>query len=208
MKNKTASILSLLALFAGASTLNAEAKTFDFKDPKGVNNVAFTLDAPLESISGSARDITGTVSFDPEAAELIKGTITVAANSLTVTNSTMQEHLHSDGWLDVEAYPEISFSSKKLQNITEEANGITGDLDGEITIKGVTKAITVPVRLTYLPGKLSARTNGAVEGDLLVIRAAFRINRSEFGIKPGQATDSVAEEIEIRLSIAGAAPDA
>jgi hypothetical protein len=47
-----------------------------------------------------------------------------------------------------------------------------------------------------------------MEGDLLVLRSSFTINRSVYGIKPGQNMDKVAEEIELRLAIAGAAPDA
>jgi hypothetical protein len=55
---------------------------------------------------------------------------------------------------------------------------------------------------------LGKRSNGAMEGDLLVLRSSFTINRSVYGIKPGQNSDKVAEEIELRLAIAGAAPDA
>ena len=62
--NKT--LLSLIALTATTTIAFAVPQTFDFKDPKGVNNAVFKLDAPLESINGSASGITGTVSFDPE----------------------------------------------------------------------------------------------------------------------------------------------
>jgi polyisoprenoid-binding protein YceI len=79
---------------------------------------------------------------------------------------------------------------------------------GDFSLKGVTKELTIPVTFTYLPDMLGKRSNGSVQGDLLVLRSTFTINRSEFGIKPEQNTDKVAEEIEIRLAIAGAAPDA
>ena len=71
----------------------------------------------------------------------------------------------------------------------------------------MTKELTVPVTFTYLPGMLGKRSNGAMKGDLLVLRSTFTINRSDYGIKPGQNSDKVAEEIELRLAIAGAAPD-
>jgi hypothetical protein len=65
----------------------------------------------------------------------------------------------------------------------------------------------VPVTFTYLPDKLGARLGDAkVKGDLLVLRANFGINRNDFGIMAGQATDKVAETINLSLSIAGAAP--
>ena len=60
---KLTHIIPLLSL---ATAVYAAPQSFDFKDPKGVNNAVFKLDAPLESINGSANGITGTVSFDPE----------------------------------------------------------------------------------------------------------------------------------------------
>ena len=50
--NKT--ILTLLTLTSLAGSALAGPLSFDFKDPKGVNNALFKLDAPLEAISGSA----------------------------------------------------------------------------------------------------------------------------------------------------------
>jgi hypothetical protein len=44
-------LMSIALLFDG----RAETLTFDFKDSKGVNNVVFELDAPLESIKGTAK---------------------------------------------------------------------------------------------------------------------------------------------------------
>ena len=61
--------------------------------------------------------------------------------------------------------------------------------------------------MTYLADKLGARVGDPkVQGDLLVLRATFQINRSDFNIMPGAMTDKVAESIRLSLSIAGAAP--
>jgi hypothetical protein len=46
-------IPSLIALSSAAIAF-AAPQTFDFKDPKAVNHAKFTLDAPLETISGTA----------------------------------------------------------------------------------------------------------------------------------------------------------
>ncbi len=62
------------------------------------------------------------------------------------------------------------------------------------------------MKLTYLKGKLADRSGGQMKGDLLVIRSTFTIKRADFNIKPGEAEDKVANEIELTLSIAGAAP--
>lgn len=60
-----ASFLLAATFAASALVASAAPRSFDFKDPKGVNNVQFNLDAPLESITGTATGISGTVMFDP-----------------------------------------------------------------------------------------------------------------------------------------------
>jgi hypothetical protein len=62
----------------------------------------------------------------------------------------------------------------------------------------------IPVKLTYLKDKLSQRVP-SMKGDLLVIRANFSIKRGDFNINPGQLEDKVSDEIDLTLSIAGAA---
>jgi polyisoprenoid-binding protein YceI len=194
---------ALLISIAFASVALAAPQTFDFKDPKGVNTALFHLDAPLESINGSANGITGTVTFDPENPAATKGKIVVTSESLTVPNSMMNGHLHSDKWLDAAKYPELSFEAKELKNIKTTGDVTTADAVGTFTLKGVSKDLTIPVKLTYLKDKLSQRVPNA-KGDLLVIRSKFTIKRSDFNIMAHQAEDKVSDEIELTLSIAGA----
>lgn len=183
----------------------AEPLSFDFKDPKGVNNVVFKLDAPLESINGTAAGITGDVSFDPEKPDTLKGKIVVASVSLKLPNDTMQGHLRSPMWLDVAKYPTITFESLSIENIKTEANKTTADVTGNLTIKDVTKKITAPVTLTYLKGKLKDRFP-MLQGDLLVLRSKFTIKRSDYGINKDAPADKVSDEIELTLSLAGQSP--
>ncbi|MDD5139446.1 MAG: YceI family protein [Verrucomicrobiales bacterium] len=195
-------ILTLIALVATASAY-AAPQSFDFKDPKGVNNAVFKTDAPLESINGSANGISGTVSFDPEDPSATTGKITVTTASLTVPNPMQNGHMHSDKWLDAAKYPEITFEAKSLKNVKTEGDVTTADVTGTFTLHGVAKEITVPIKLTYLKDKLSARVPN-LKGDLLVIRANFVINRNDFNIQKGQFEDKVSGTIDLSLSIAGA----
>lgn len=196
----------LLASLALTASLTAAPISFDFKDPKGVNAVQFHLDSLLEPISGTAGGVTGSVSFDPAAPAATTGKIVLATKSLTVGNPVMAEHLHSANWLDVAKYPEITFEAVKVANVKTKGAQVTADLTGNLTVKGVTKELTVPVTFTHLADKLGARLGDAkLKGDLLVLRATFEINRSDFNIMPGQATDKVAENIVLTLALAGAA---
>lgn len=197
----TIPFLGALALAVAASAAPIE---FNFKDPKGVNNIVFKTDAPLESINGTASGISGTVTFDPENPSATKGKIVVAANSLHVGNPTMKEHLHGDMWMNVAKFPELTFELVSLKNVKTEANVTTADATGTLTVKGVTKEITTPVKLTYLKDKLKARSGK--DGDLLVLRSNFVIKRSDFGINAGKGEDKVSNEIDLSLSVAGTAP--
>lgn len=195
-------LLPLLCLTTAAAY--AAPETFDFKDPKNINNAVFKLDAPLESVNGSANGITGTISFDPENPGATTGKIVIASESLTVANPLQKEHLHGPNWLDVAKYPEISFEAKSLANVKTDGSTTTADVTGTFSLHGVSEDITVPVKFTYLADKLSARVP-SLKGDLLVIRANFSINREDFNIEKGQYEDKVANEIDLNLSIAGAA---
>jgi polyisoprenoid-binding protein YceI len=197
--------LTILASIALAGAALAAPQTFDFKDPKGINNAAFKLDAPLEAINGSASGISGTVTFDPENPGATKGKIIVATGSLMLPNPMQKQHMLSDKWLDAVKFPEISFESKEFKNVQTAGDTTTADVTGTFTLKGVSKELTAPVKLTWLKDKLGQRVPNQ-KGDLLVIRANFTIKRSDFNIMPGQFEDKVSDTIEITLSLAGASP--
>ena len=200
MKDRLSGLLILVSLTAAASAAPIE---FDFKDPKGVNNVIFKTDAPLESINGTATGISGKVTFDPDNPAAISGTIIVQAGSLHLGNPMQKDHLHSDKWLDVAKYPEIRFEVVEVKNAKTKGNVTTAEVTGKMSLHGLTRTITAPVKITYLKDKLKDRTGK--EGDLLVIRSTFTIKRRDFGINPGQMEEKVSDEIELILSIAGAA---
>jgi polyisoprenoid-binding protein YceI len=199
-------ILSTGLLTLGlVSAVVAAPISFDFKDPKGVNNVQFKLDAVLEPISGNANGITGTVSFDPAAPEATTGKIVVETKTLAVSNTTMTGHLLSDKWLDAPKNPEITFELGKLSDVKTTGTTTTATANGKLTIKGVSKEISVPVKLSYLADSLEKRFPKA-KGDLLVVRSDFTILRADYGINPGQMEDKVSPEIAITVAVVGSAP--
>ncbi|MFQ3578024.1 MAG: YceI family protein, partial [Verrucomicrobiia bacterium] len=196
----------LPALLGFSCAASAAPQTFDFADPKGVNNATFTLDAPLETITGSATGISGTITIDRENPAETKGKIVIDATSLHVPNPVMKEHLHSADWMDSETHGTITFELKGLEDVKVDGDKAHATVLGTFTMKGVTKEVSVPVQATLLPGKLADRSNGQMQGDLLVLRSDFTLKRSDFGINPGAPTDKVADEVQIRLAIAGASP--
>ncbi len=202
-------LLTSLIVLGTSLALHAAPISFDFKDPKGVNAIQFHLDSLLEPISGTAGGVSGTVTFDPANPGATTGKIVVAASSLVVSNATMTEHLHSKNWLDVATYPEITFEVTKLSDVKTSGNETTATAAGNFTLRGVTKEISVPVKLTHLAGAFGKRINKPeVKGDLLVIRGEFTINRGDFGIQPGKNEDKVNPVVKLTLGIVGSAPGA
>lgn len=205
MLKRRAVCSGLLILGMGASLAQAAATNFDFKDPKGVNSIVFMLDSTLEPIMGIASGISGTITFDPADPKATTGKITVPTKSLHTENKGMKDTMHDKDWLDAEKNPNIEFTIKKVTDAKSSEKDVHElTVVGDLTIKGITKEITVPVKATYLPGKLSER-GGRAKGDLLVVRSNFSIKRADYKIKPEMDGKVVAEEIELRVSIAGGA---
>jgi polyisoprenoid-binding protein YceI len=197
----------LLALFSlAAATAKAAPQTFDFTDPKGVNHAKFTLDAPLEAISGVANGVSGTITVDPEKPEATNGSISIATSTLHVENSVMKEHMLGPDWLNAAKNPKIKFTVKSLKDYKLSDGKASATVIGTFELNGTTKEIEVPATVTLLPGKLSDRTGGKMKGDLAVLRTSFTIKRSDYGINPKAPKDKVADEISVSLAIAGASP--
>ena len=178
--------------------------TFDFKDPKNVNNIIFQMDAPLESINGSGDGIYGKVEFDPDKPEETKGKIILEAKSLHVGNPILKEHMHGKDWLDIEKFQTINFTLNQLRDIKKDGINFNANAHGKMTIKNITLDMKIPVKITFLKGMLEKRNR--VKGDLLIIRSKFTVKRDDFNIQAGQKLEKVANGIDISLNVAGAAP--
>lgn len=182
--------------------VHTKATSFSLKDPKSVNSMQFTLDGRIEQFSGLANGISGDFSFDPEDVAATRGTVIVDANSLKTGIPNMNEHMHGPLWLDTEKYPTIEFKVTKITGVKKiEAKDASWSMDvtGDFTMHGTTKSITIPVRLTHLPGQLRKRNRRA--GDLIVLRSEFKINRTDFGVMGNQPVDVVSEIVGIKFSI-------
>lgn len=179
-----------------------KASEFDFKDPKGVNNIIFQMDAPLESINGSGDRISGKVSYNPAMPEKTKGTIILDSKSLHVGNPVLKEHMHGIDWLNVEKFKQIKFQLTKLHSIKKEKNDVNALAKGKMTIRNITIEMDIPVKLTYLKGLLEKRNR--TPGDLLILRSKFKVKRDDFDIQKGKNLEKVANDIEISLNLAGA----
>ncbi|MGF1453253.1 MAG: YceI family protein [Opitutales bacterium] len=199
-------ILKLSLLLAGAvafgALVSAAPKQYTFKDPKGVNHIVFMLDAPLEFISGTGRGVDGTLEYDPANPSATKAMVTLSADSLSVPNPTMKDHMHGQKWMDVSEHPSIRFELDGFEPSETEGQRVKGTATGKLSMLGTTREMEVPATITFVEGGAAQRGRG--EGELVVVRSDFTINLSDFGINLNPAEKlKVSDEVQIRAVLAG-----
>ena len=203
MDKKWIAAFIITLFFVSGRNVRAEDMSFNFTDPKGVNSISIILDSVLEPIMGIASGISGNVIFDPATKKAMKGRIVVQADKIQMANQMMTKVLHSEEWLDVKKFPTIEFDFKEIISTGSRKDMLYEYLiAGNFTCKGITKDIQIPVNVSYLPGKLKAR-NEKGDGNLLILRSKFNIQRTAFAIQPEMNPASVADEIQLNVSIVG-----
>jgi polyisoprenoid-binding protein YceI len=127
--------------------------------------------AMVTKVRGAFDDFAGTVVFDAADPATTAVTVTIQATSVNTRNAQRDEHLRSNDFFAMEQYPQITFVSTDLRLTDATSFELTGDL----SIKGVTNAITIP--FTY---------EGAATdpyGNLrLGFEGAVTINRRDYGV--------------------------
>lgn len=179
------------------------SQTFSFKDDKGRNQATFYSATPLEDINGITSDINGTVTFNvDDFANTLKGEIIISASSIKTGIDMRDGHLKSDGWLNAEKFPNISFNIKSVKNVEKvESNKIKADIVGDFTLHGTTKEKTAKATITYLDE--SEKTKMRAPGDLLGVTAAFDVKLSEYGVENKLIGEKVAENVEVKITMVG-----
>jgi hypothetical protein len=112
--------------------------------------------------------------YDPTNPENSSVTITAPSKSLDTGWPHRDEHLRTSDFFDVEKYPTIMFQSTKIRR-----NGKDFVMEGNLTMHGVTKALSVPL---VLPAPRRSPESGWM---ILVATSTFKIARKDFGITGG-----------------------
>jgi polyisoprenoid-binding protein YceI len=158
----------------------------------------------VSTVRGDMGKLTGTVTFD--AARPSAGSIeaTIDATGIDTREAGRDKHLKSADFFDVEKFPTITFTSKKVEPAAGGGFKVTGDL----TMKGVTKEVVLdvePLRPAIKDQRGNARTGTA---------ATTKLNRQDFGITWSRTLDGgglvVSDEVSVTIDVEliGAAPAA
>ena len=93
-------------------------------------------------VRGHFKDIHGALDFDPADPSTLSFEAEIDARKLWTGEPERDEHLRSEHFLDVERYPKITFKSRKAQRVA----GIEYKVTGDLTIRGITRPVTLTAR--------------------------------------------------------------
>lgn len=122
--------------------------------------------AGVATVKGRATDLSGTITGGREAA--IEGTVPVAG--LTTFDETRDGHLQSPDFFDADRFPELRFASTRVAR-----SGDALVVEGELTLKGVTKPVT-------LTGRLHGPATDPWGNERIGVDLSGAIDRNDFGI--------------------------
>jgi polyisoprenoid-binding protein YceI len=133
--------------------------------------------------------IAGELSYDPANPASDRISLTIQAASISTGVVKMEDHLKSNDFFDVKQFPTLGFVSKSFIKKAEGQYEVVGDL----TIHGVTKAVTVQAVRTGLS------THAFNKKALVGFETTFEINRNDFGLKYGPGV--VGDNVRITLAV-------
>lgn len=146
----------------------------------------------ISKVKGSFGSFSGEITTTDNPLETeVEGQIDVT--SINTNDTNRDNHLRSDDFFDTENFPYMHFKSTKVEHVKGDNYLLTGDL----TIKGVTKPVTLNAVFNGVAVDPYGQTKAAVE-------ATGKINRTDFGLKWNQILDNgagllVSEEVNLIL---------
>ena len=150
--------------------------------------------AMVTKVRGAFNDFTGTAVLDGQNPENSTATVTIKAASIDTRNEQRDGHLRSNDFLSMDEYPEITFVSTGVSQTDEDNFALTGDL----TIKGVTKSITIPFSYEGRATDPFGNFRVGFEGSVV-------INRKDYGITWNAALETggvlVSDKITLEFEV-------
>jgi len=181
--------LSLFFFFVlSAWCLGARAAELSIDTAK--SKLTFTADAFFNNVVGEFHTWQGAINL-VEGKPLESSVIVKIDTTSIDTQSSMRDgHLRSKSFFFVQQFPEATFVSKKLTPV--EGKPDTYEVDGVLTIRGVSKDVSFPAEIKK-------------DGDHVTAKAALSINRRDYGINFRSAMNPIKPEVAVNFDIVAAA---
>lgn len=157
--------------------------------------------AMVTKVRGTFNDFTGSGHFDPETPSNSHVSVTIQAKSIDTRNEDRDNHLRSNDFFAMDTYPTLTFESTDVEQVDGDTFRVTGDL----TIKDVTKSVTID--FDY---------EGAATDPFGLDRIGFEgtttVNRKEFGLDWNTPLDAggvlVSDKVTLEFEISAVKQDA
>jgi polyisoprenoid-binding protein YceI len=174
------------------SAVPTSTRTFTI-DPAH-SEATFQVRHLLTKVRGHFSECAGTIRFNDEAPEQSLVCFTIQAASVDTKTTDRDTYLRSEDFFSVEKHPEITFVSSRITRKSSDDY----DVRGTLTIRGVAKEISLPVK--FLGHEKDPGGNARI-----AFEAETTIDRKDFGLKSNAALETgrflVEDEVKISLQI-------
>ena len=161
---------------AGLSSAALANETYKF-DPSG-STIGFSVHQFLGTTRGKFAKFNGRINVDREHPENSSVTAQIDVRSIDTRIKKRDDHLRSAEFFNVEKFPQITFKSRNVKQTGPQS----GDILGDLTMHGVTKPVTLHVKL-LTPLNETSQTRWGVTVD--------PITRRDFNLVFAPATETV-----------------
>jgi polyisoprenoid-binding protein YceI len=168
--------LIVAVLVAGLSPAILANETYRF-DQSG-STIGFNVHQFLGTTRGKFTKFNGKIEIDRDHPENSSVTAQIDVRSIDTRIKKRDDHLRSAEFFNVEKYPQITFKSRSVK----QTGAQSGDILGDLTMHGVTRTITLHVKLVT-PLNQTSQTRWAVTVD--------PIKRRDFNLMFAPATEAV-----------------
>lgn len=179
----------LLALLVAAPMFAAEPWTVD----KGHSSATFKVRHFTANVVGQFRDFEGNIQIDRANPAQSSVEFTIQTKSIDTGSERRDNHLRSADFFEVEKFPTITFKSTSVAAKSKDTFEVTGDL----TMRGVTKRVTLPV--TFFGFVKHPR------GEKAGFEIETILNRKDYGITWNRALDEggfvLGEDVKVSINL-------
>ncbi|MBB1155515.1 MULTISPECIES: YceI family protein [Amycolatopsis] len=150
--------------------------------------------AMVTKVRGSFNEFEGSFTLDGENPANSSANVTIQTKSVDTRNADRDGHLRTNDFLSVEQFPTITFTSTGIKQTGEDTFDVTGDL----TVKDVTKQVTIPF-------EFGGAAKDPFGNDRVGFEGSTTINRSDYGVTFNAALETggvlVSDKITLEFEI-------
>ena len=146
--------------------------------------------AMVTTVRGSFNDVQGYFHADLDDMSKSTARVILKAASVDTRNNDRDNHLRSGDFFDVEKWPDIVFESSQIEEVSDNAYVVSGHL----TIRDVTKPVTIPLELMGVQTDAFGALRDGFEG-------SRRINRRDYGLEWNMPLDKGGVLVSERISL-------